>query len=222
MYQVTSKDGTSIAYDRSGEGPAVILVGGGIVDRSENAPLAPVLATHFTVYNYDRRGRGDSGDTKPYALEREFEDIAALIDDAGGTAYLYGVSSGAALALEAAAAGLPIAKVAAYEVPYSVSEGARERHLEYTEKVQSLLADDRRDDAMRLFMRLAGAPEEAIAQAHNSPMWACSIAASSASASVSVRGSRACGRSPGAATCRSRSGSSWTSCTSRAGRSRST
>jgi hypothetical protein len=99
-----------------------------------------------------------------------------LTDEAGGTAHLYGVSSGAALALEAAAAGLPIAKVAAYEVPYDVSEGARERHLEYTEKVQSLLADDRRDDAMRLFMRLAGAPEEAIAQAHNSPMWAGSIA----------------------------------------------
>ncbi len=176
MYQVASKDGTSIAYDRSGEGPAVILVGGGIVDRSENAPLVPVLATHFTVYNYDRRGRGDSSDTTPYALEREFEDIAVLIDEAGGTAHLYGVSSGAALALEAAAAGLPIAKVAAYEVPYSVSEGARERHLEYTEKVQSLLADGRRDDAMRLFMRLAGAPEEAIAQAHNSPMWAGSIA----------------------------------------------
>ena len=104
MHQVTSKDGTSIAYDRSGEGPAVILVGGGIVDRSENAPLAPVLAEHFTVYNYDRRGRGDSADTTPYALEREFEDIAVLIDDAGGTAYLYGVSSDAALALEAAAA----------------------------------------------------------------------------------------------------------------------
>jgi len=176
MYRVTSKDGTSIAYDRSGEGPAVILVGGGIVDRSENAPLAPVLAKHFTVYNYDRRGRGDSTDTTPYALQREFEDIAALIDEAGGTAYLYGVSSGAALALEAAAAGLPIAKVAAYEVPYDVSEGAKQRHLEYTEKVQSLLADDRRDDAMRLFMRLAGAPEEAIAQAHDSPMWAGSIA----------------------------------------------
>src|SRR3954449_4446150 len=77
MYQVTSKDGTSIAYDRSGEGPAVILVGGGIVDRSENAPLVPVLAKHFTVYNYDRRGRGDSADTTPYALEREFGDTRA-------------------------------------------------------------------------------------------------------------------------------------------------
>jgi hypothetical protein len=147
MHRVTSKDGTSIAYDRSGEGPAVILVGGGIVDRSENAPLAPVLAKHFTVCNYDRRGRGDSADTAPYTLQCEFEDIAALIDEAGGTAHLYGVS-----------------------------EGARQRHLEYTEKVRSLLADNRRDDAVRLFMRLAGAPEEAIAQAHNSPMWAGSVA----------------------------------------------
>ncbi|UKD57749.1 MULTISPECIES: alpha/beta fold hydrolase [Amycolatopsis] len=101
------------------------------------------------MYNYDRRGRGGSADTMPYALQREFEDLAALIDEAGGTAYLYGVSSGAALALEAAAAGLPIAK-AVYEVPYDVSEGAKQRHLEYTEKVQSLLADDRRDDAMRV------------------------------------------------------------------------
>lgn len=176
MQQIISKDGTSIAYDQFGHGPAVILVGGGIVDRSENSPLAPILAQHFTVYNYDRRGRGDSGDTAPYALEREFDDIAVLIEEAGGAAHLYGVSSGAALALEAAAAGLPISKVAAYEVPYDVSDGAQERHREYTEKVNALLAVDRREDAMRLFMRLAGVPEEAIAQADKSPMWAQSVA----------------------------------------------
>ncbi|AKU19288.1 alpha/beta fold hydrolase [Luteipulveratus mongoliensis] len=176
MPQVTSKDGTSIAYDRFGAGPAVILVGGGLVDRSENGPLAPVLAEHFTVYNYDRRGRGDSGDTLPYALEREFEDIVAVIERAGGTAHLYGVSSGGALALEAAAAGLPLAKVAAYEVPYDVSEGAEKRWHEYVQQLTALLAEDRHEDALRLFMRLAGAPEEAVEQAHNSPMWQGSVA----------------------------------------------
>lgn len=176
MQYVTSRDGTTIGYDRSGHGPAVILVGGGIVDRSENAPLAPVLAEQFTVYNYDRRGRGDSGDTSPYALEREFDDLRALIEEAGGLADLYGVSSGAALALEAASAGLPISRVAAYEVPYDVTDGARERHRAYTEELDLLLAADRRDDAMRLFMRLAGAPEHAIAEADRSPMWPQSIA----------------------------------------------
>src|SRR5687767_3497504 len=95
---VTSKDGTTIAYDRTGAGPAVILVSGGSVDRGSNAALAAALEPDFTVYNYDRRGRGPSGDTLPYAVEREIEDIAAVIVAAGGTANLYGSSSGAALA----------------------------------------------------------------------------------------------------------------------------
>jgi alpha-beta hydrolase superfamily lysophospholipase len=102
MNRVTSKDGTSIAYERQGSGPAVILVTGGLDDGSENAPLAAELAEHFSVYNYNRRGRGDSGDTPPYAVEREIEDIEALVAEAGGSAHLYGVSTGAALALEAA------------------------------------------------------------------------------------------------------------------------
>src|SRR3954451_7910104 len=119
MYRVTSKDGTSIAYDRSGEGPAVILVGGGIVDRSENAPLVPVLAKHFTVFNYDRRGRGDSSDTTPYAVEREIEDIGALVAEAGGKASVYGHSSGAGLVLHAAAHGVPMAKIVLHDPPYA-------------------------------------------------------------------------------------------------------
>jgi pimeloyl-ACP methyl ester carboxylesterase len=102
MNRVTSKDGTSIAYERQGSGPAVILVTGGLDDGSENAPLAAELAEHFSVYNYNRRGRGDSGDTPPYAVEREIEDIEALVAEAGGSAHLYGVSTGGALALEAA------------------------------------------------------------------------------------------------------------------------
>ncbi len=101
MKKVTSKDGASIVYDRLGKGPAVILVCGGSVDRASNAPLAALLAEHFTAFNYDRRGRGDSGDTLPYAVEREVEDIDAVVAAAGGAAFLYGTSSGAALALEA-------------------------------------------------------------------------------------------------------------------------
>ena len=106
MRTVLSKDGTTIAFDQSGSGPAIILVGGALSERSAGAPLAALLAPHFTVISYDRRGRGDSGDTAPYAVEREIEDIAALIEEAGGSAYVYGMSSGAALALEAANHGL--------------------------------------------------------------------------------------------------------------------
>jgi pimeloyl-ACP methyl ester carboxylesterase len=171
MNRVTSKDGTSIAYERIGTGPAVILVGGGAVDRSENAPLAAELAERFTVYNYDRRGRGDSGDTLPYAVEREIEDIEALIAETGGSAHLYGVSSGGALALEATAAGIAIEKLAVYEVPYSIADDASERWREYVETLEALLAEGRRGDAFALFMRTAGASEEDIGSARNSPMW---------------------------------------------------
>src|SRR5690349_17181580 len=125
MNSVTSKDGTIITFDQLGAGPVVILVCGGSVDRQSNASLAAALAPHFTVYNYDRRGRGESGDTAPYAVEREVEDIEALADAAGGSAFLYGISSGAALALEATRL-LPgkIKKLALYEPPFIV-EGTR-------------------------------------------------------------------------------------------------
>jgi pimeloyl-ACP methyl ester carboxylesterase len=166
MSQVTSKDGTSIAYDRQGHGPAVILVG----DRSENAPLAMELAEYFTVYNYDQRGRGDSGDTLPYAVEREIEDLEALITVAGGTAHVYGVSAGGALALEAAAAGIAIDRIAVYEVPYGFA-GDRQQWRAYVEQLEALLAEGRRGDAFALFMRTAGSSEEDIAGARNSPMW---------------------------------------------------
>jgi alpha/beta hydrolase family protein len=171
MSAVTSTDGTSIAYERAGSGPAVILVGGGAVDRSENAPLAPELAAHFTVYNYDRRGRGDSGDTLPYAVQREIEDIEALVVEAGGSAHLYGISSGGALALEAAAAGLAIDSVAVYEVPYNVADDWPQRWREYVDELGSLLAAGRRGDAFALFMALADTPQEVIASARSSPMW---------------------------------------------------
>jgi pimeloyl-ACP methyl ester carboxylesterase len=177
MPQVTSKDGTSIAYDRQGAGPAVLLVGGGLVDpvtgrpgRWENAPLAAALAERFTVYNYDRRGRGDSGDTLPYAVDRELEDLRALLDEAGGSAHLYGVSSGGALALEAAAAGLPADRLAVYEVPYFVADELLRRWRDYVEQLTAALAQDRRGEAVELFMRVAGA-EDDIPGARSSPMW---------------------------------------------------
>src|SRR5574342_253652 len=127
MPTVRSKDGTAIAYERLGEGPPLILVDGALCSRAFGPmpKLAPLLAPHFTVFMYDRRGRGESGDTKPYAKERELEDIGALVQAAGGKAHLVGLSSGAALVLEAAAAGLRVNRVAAYEPPYMVEDAAR-------------------------------------------------------------------------------------------------
>jgi pimeloyl-ACP methyl ester carboxylesterase len=145
-----------LEYERIGSGPAVVLVGGAFVDRSENVPLAAELAESFTVYNYDRRGRGDSGDTLPYAVVREIEDIQALIDVAGGLAHLYGISSGGVLALEAAAAGTAIDKLAVYEVPYDMADDAPQRQREYVEQLEALLAEGRRGDAAELFMRACG------------------------------------------------------------------
>jgi pimeloyl-ACP methyl ester carboxylesterase len=117
MNTVASPDGTTIAYDQSGEGPPVILVGAAFNDRQTTAPLAAALAPHFTAVSYDRRGRGDSTDTAPYAIEREVEDLGSLIGALGGSANAFGHSSGAALALEAAASGLAISGLAAFEPP---------------------------------------------------------------------------------------------------------
>lgn len=171
MDHVTSKDGTPIAYERQGSGPAVILVGGGLDDGSENAPLAAELAGRYTAYNYARRGRGESGDTLPYAVEREIEDIDALVSAAGGSAHLYGVSSGGALALRAAAAGLAIGRIAVYEVPYCVSGDMARRSREYVERLGPALAGGTPGDGLALFMRLAGYSDEEIAGARGAPVW---------------------------------------------------
>ena len=124
MSEVRSKDGTRIGYERTGDGPSVLLVDGALCSRKMGPmeALAARLADRFTVFRYDRRGRGESGDTLPYAVEREVEDIAALLDAAGGSAYVYGASSGAALALEAATRGLPIRKLMLYEAPFIVDD----------------------------------------------------------------------------------------------------
>src|SRR5918997_2220798 len=145
MDMITSSDGTRIAFDRMGDGPPVVMVCGQSTDRSSNAPLAALLAEHFAVFNYDRRGRGDSGDTLPYAVEREIEDIGALIGEAGGSASVFGVSSGAALALEASASGLPVDKLALWEPPFDVPEGRRPPE-DLAERYREMLAEGRRGD----------------------------------------------------------------------------
>ena len=172
MQTVISKDGTKIAYDKLGKGRAIILVVGALASRSDHAKLAKLLSRDFTVYNYDRRGRGDSGDTKPTAVKREVEDIEALIDEAGGSAYVYGVSSGACLALEAAASlGDKVKKLAIYEAPYDEAEGVAEQWKEYSSKLDQLLAEDRRGDAVELHMKTVGASSMAILGMKVLPGW---------------------------------------------------
>lgn len=174
MSIVTSKDGTRIAYDRTGEGPAVILVNGALAYRDlfGHGPLAALLADHFTVYTYDRRGRGESSDTLPYAVEREIEDLEALIDEAGGPACVYGDSSGAALVMEAAIGlGDKTRKIAMYEAPYNSDHTAQQAWKEYTRQLDQMLAEGRKGDAVALFMQLTGASPEDVEGARHIPEW---------------------------------------------------
>lgn len=174
MRKVISKDGTTIAFDRLGEGPALILVDGALSYRAFGPmrPLALLLAPYFTVFTYDRRGRGDSGDTLPYAVEREVEDLEALIKEAGGSAFVYGISSGAVLALEAAALGLTIAKLALYEPPLLVDDSRPPVPEDYMTRLTELISSGRRGDAVELFMTKAvGMPAEAVAPIRNAPFW---------------------------------------------------
>ena len=175
MKTVTSKDGTTIAYDQSGHGPVVILVDGALQYRAFDQgmkELADVLDPHFTVIHYDRRGRGDSTDTQPYALAREIEDIEAIIDQAGGSAFIYGISSGAALALEMAMKlDGKIKKLAMYEAPYNDDPVARQAWKEYVKQLNELLAEDRSKEALGLFMMLVGAPPDQVEAMHEHPMW---------------------------------------------------
>jgi len=160
MSRVTSRDGTAIAYERLGAGPPLILVDGALCSRAFGPmpKLAPLLARQFTVYFYDRRGRGQSADTQPYAKERELEDLAALIEAAGGRAALVGLSSGAALALEAALAKLPVTAVVAYEPPYIEPAGST-RGREHPQRLAALLAAGNRGGALKYFMRdMVGVP----------------------------------------------------------------
>ena len=177
MHTIRSKDGTTIAFDKAGNGPALILVGGMFEQRameSETSKLAvyPSLTQHFTVYHYDRRGRGDSADTLPFAVEREIEDIDALITDAGGSALVFGISSGAALAFEAALGlGAKVKKLALYEPPYNDDPDARQAWVNFRAQLAEALTEERHRDAVGLFMMLLGVPPEGLEEMHQYPMW---------------------------------------------------
>lgn len=172
MRKVTSKDGTPIAFDQSGQGPALILVAGASVTRRDEASLAAALAPNFTVFAYDRRGRVDSGDTAPYAVEREVEDIEALINEAGGRAFVFGHSSGAILALEAARL-LPtkITKLALYEPPFIVDDSRPPAPANFVQHLTDLITSNRRGEACEYFMAQVGLPAAMLAQMRQSPMW---------------------------------------------------
>jgi pimeloyl-ACP methyl ester carboxylesterase len=174
MKYVSSKDGTKIAFEKEGTGPAVIVVSGGLAHRNiyrdKYLSLVEKLSKHFTVYIYDRRGRGESTDTQPYAVEREIEDIEALIDDAGGRASLYGSSSGAALALRAAAKLGPdkVIKLALYEPPFGQEQ---QDHDKQKQRVNELIKTGKPGDAAEFFMSAIGTPPEALKAMKSSPEW---------------------------------------------------
>jgi pimeloyl-ACP methyl ester carboxylesterase len=172
MGKVLSRDGTTIAFDRSGHGPPVILVTGALSDRSSWMGLPALLESRFTVIAYDRRGRGASGDTLPYAVAREVEDLEALVAEAGGAAGVFGVSSGAALALEAAARGVAVSRLALFEPPYRVDQSAPRQPADLSTKVAQLTSSGRPGEAVEYFMTKAvGLPSEAVARMRNAPMW---------------------------------------------------
>jgi hypothetical protein len=169
---VRSADGTPIAYETFGQGPALVAVCGATCDRALMRPTAQALGEHFTTLNYDRRGRGDSGDILPYAIEREIEDLAALIDRAGGSAHLYGHSSGAGLVLHAVTAGLPVDRFVLHDPPYSPDDAAaQEEARRFGTTLRDLLRQDRRADAVEMWFRTTGMPDEAVDDLRSSPMW---------------------------------------------------
>jgi pimeloyl-ACP methyl ester carboxylesterase len=171
---VTSKDGTTITYDQRGKGPALVLVDGALCSRAQGPmpELAELLAAEFTVYNYDRRGRGDSGDAAEYDVEREIEDLAAVIEAAGGSAYVYGTSSGAALTLRAAAAGLPITKLVAFEPPYVVDESRKQIPATWAADMRALSDAGKPGDAVTYFMTKGiGLPGFVVGMMKLMPAW---------------------------------------------------
>ena len=174
METARSADGTAIAYDQSGHGPLLIIVDGAMNTRSSGTKpqLVDLLAAHFTVLSYDRRGRGDSGDTQPYAAGREIEDIEALIGQAGPAAHLYGLSSGGCLALNAAAQlGPKVSKLAMYEVPYSDDPAFQQAYAQYREQLAGALAGNRRGDAVAAFVRFVGTPADQVEAMRQAPFW---------------------------------------------------
>ena len=173
MPTVRSADGTPIAYETTGRGPALILVDGALCYRASgpSRPMAARLAERFTVLAYDRRGRGESGDTAPYALEREVEDLEALLGAAGGSASVLGFSSGAALALEAAHRGLPIERLVLYEPPFIVDDTRPPLPADFVPHLASLLAAERRAEAVQLFLKVVGMPAFLVGLMRFFPGW---------------------------------------------------
>ena len=160
-HTVTSKDGTTISYETVGTGPALVLVDGALCYRDFGPcrSLANLLADRFTVYFYDRRGRGESGDVQPYAPEREFEDLEAVISAAGNDAFVLGFSSGAGLALQAAAAGVPMKKLASYEAPFVGQVVIKGKPIDAVAELKALLARGDRAGAVSFFMvKVVGGP----------------------------------------------------------------
>jgi pimeloyl-ACP methyl ester carboxylesterase len=176
MQTVTSPDGTTIAYDTYGSGPVLILVGGAFQYRAfdpASAQLAQLLGQRFSAVHYDRRGRGDSTDTQPYDPAREVEDLAALVEQVGGPVRLFGMSSGGVLALEAAAAGLDIARLAIYEPPLVVDDTKAPLPGDYVATLDALVGQGRRGDAVAYAMTTAmGVPEQMVASMRRGPAWA--------------------------------------------------
>lgn len=175
MSTVVSADGTEIAFDAWGQGQPLIMVDGATSYRAVsqlNAQVGQLLGKEFRVYAYDRRGRGESGDTAPYAVQREIEDLAALIAEAGAPAFVCGFSSGAVLALDAAAAGLPISRLALFEPPFVVDDSRPPGPADYVARLDASVAEGRPGDAVELFMTAAvGLPAEAVAGVRQSPFW---------------------------------------------------
>lgn len=170
MHRVRSVDGTDIAFDRLGAGPPVIMVVGAFNTRATTGPLATALQDRFTILNYDRRGRGDSGDTLPYAVEREIEDLDALIAEAGGSSAVFGYSSGATLALKAAARGLTITKLALYEPPFLVDSSRPPLPADLPDRLAQLIAAGRRGEAVELYQTEAvGIPQEIVVAMRHAP-----------------------------------------------------
>jgi pimeloyl-ACP methyl ester carboxylesterase len=169
----SSDDGTPIGFEQTGHGPPLVIVDGAMCYRGSgpSADLAAALASEFTVFSYDRRGRGESGDNPPYAVEREIEDLGAVIAEAEGSAFAYGLSSGAALAMAATAAGLPISKLALFEPPFTGEEegprAVRDEHL----RLEALLAAGRQGDVVAAFLGYF-LPPEVIAEMRGTPSWA--------------------------------------------------
>jgi pimeloyl-ACP methyl ester carboxylesterase len=170
---IRSEDGTAVAFEKTGGGPPVILVDGALSYREfgPSRPLAAELSRRFTVFTYERRGRGESGDTAPFSLEREVEDIKALVHEAGGSAHVYGISSGAVLALEAAARGVAVDSLALYEPPFIVDDSRPPLPADYASQLEKLLAANRRGDAVRLFMQQVGVPLVLVAMMRVMPAW---------------------------------------------------